>query len=435
MSVEPVPSIGELHLDSTGAARLTHQLFRYPAKFHPPVARALIERYSSKGDLVFDPFVGSGTLLVECAVMGRRGHGTDIDPLAIAVTKSKVHRHDLTALARSSDKVLAELLKHERAQDVYDRYIFEDLDLSQYEAESGEVTTWIPAIPRLDHWFRRYVVIDLAKIRRTIEQVSAPETHRQFLRVVFASIIRNASNADPVPVSGLEVTAHMRRRDEAGRRVNAFDLFRRAMPKALAASQEFSKASIETDQRAHVADATTVQLRRTPDVVITSPPYHGAVDYYRRHQLEMFWLGLVDSQADRLALLPGYIGRPKIPQRDPLLRHALPTSSVVAEWHSRLVSESVERANAFAHYMTAMGLVMDRLAESLRPGSPAIFVIGDSSWRDTSLPTAVLFQELAGERFDLKELLKYPIKNRYMSYSRHNGADIGTEFVLALVRT
>ena len=52
-------------------ARLTHYLFRYPAKFHPPVVAALFHRFTSPGDVVLDPFVGSGTALVEGTLLDR----------------------------------------------------------------------------------------------------------------------------------------------------------------------------------------------------------------------------------------------------------------------------------------------------------------------------------------------------------------------------
>ena len=74
-------------------------------------------------------------------------------------------------------------------------------------------------------------MVDLARILSSIDHVNVPETHRAFFRLIFASIIRRASNADPVPVSGLEVTAHMKRLDSAGRLINPFQLFFKAMRK------------------------------------------------------------------------------------------------------------------------------------------------------------------------------------------------------------
>jgi DNA modification methylase len=55
----------------------------YPGNFAPQVPRNLILRYSKPGETVLDPFVGSGTTLVECKILGRRGIGVDINSLAL----------------------------------------------------------------------------------------------------------------------------------------------------------------------------------------------------------------------------------------------------------------------------------------------------------------------------------------------------------------
>jgi hypothetical protein len=422
----------------TPAPRLTHYLFRYPAKFHPPVARALVERYSAPGEVVYDPFVGSGTLLVEAAAAGRRGIGSDIDPLAIAIARVKTHVYRPGHLATSAGALTDALATFELTAQDYDRLKWTDLAESSYDRRARQLREWIPAIPNLHHWFRRYVILDLARMRRAIAELEVPKTHRELLAVVFASIIRNASNADPVPVSGLEVTAHMRARDAAGRVVNPYGLLRAALVKALVACENYAEAAqADAVQRVVLHDATrpAKHLRSPADAVITSPPYYGAVDYYRRHQLEMFWLGLTESQVDRLALLPHYIGRPKIPMRDPMLRQAAPTGPLVTKWLSNLAETNPSSALSFRHYMTAMSRVFASLAPAIREGAPAVFVVGDSTWHGSRLPTKSLFAELAGPSFELDEVLNYAIKNRYMSYERHNGADIGKEWVLVFRRT
>ena len=73
-----------------------------------------------------------------------------------------------------------------------------------------------------------------------------------------------------------------------------------------------------------LGDATHVgrYVREPVDAVLCSPPYHGAVDYYRRHQLEMFWLGATRSTADRLHLLQRYVGRVRVAQSHPFVANA-----------------------------------------------------------------------------------------------------------------
>lgn len=67
----------------------THRFYRYPARFSPLFVQAAIEQFTKPGDLVFDPFVGGGTTLVEAMRLGRAGVGSDINELAIFISQVK----------------------------------------------------------------------------------------------------------------------------------------------------------------------------------------------------------------------------------------------------------------------------------------------------------------------------------------------------------
>jgi hypothetical protein len=75
--------------DSEPVRGLTHGFYKYPARFSPTFARAVIEAFTKPGDLVLDPHVGGGTALVEARALGREGIGVDISPLAEFVTRVK----------------------------------------------------------------------------------------------------------------------------------------------------------------------------------------------------------------------------------------------------------------------------------------------------------------------------------------------------------
>lgn len=435
--IEPPSGSRRLEFDGNEAPRLTHYLFRFPAKFHPPVIHWLIRTYTNAGQTVLDPFCGSGTLLIAAAAEGRHAIGTDVDPIAVLVAKVKTHRLRPGHL-RGSWALLNRVLEPMvRSKSEYSRRRFVDISMDEYQAALSGGKLWTPAIPSLLHWFRKYIVVDLARILNAIDSIDIPETHRAFFRVIFASIIRNASNADPVPVSGLEVTNHMKKLDAAGRLVDPFALFSKAVEKSLSAMEAYWKA---TNARlcvsAYQADARGLsgRLRKQVDATITSPPYHSAVDYYRRHQLEMFWLGCTENQAERLKLLPRYIGRPSVRKRDPLLHRVDELGPVSSRWHDKIRAASSKRADAFGHYIISMKDVFDQLATILRADSLAVFVLGHSEWSGNRLPTSELFVELASDSFRLVDRLWYPIKNRYMSYGRRNGADINAEHVLVFRR-
>ncbi len=411
-----------------------HRLFRYPAKFHPPVVDALIEAFTKPGQVIFDPFCGSGTTLLESSIAGRRSSGSDIDPLAVAIATAKTRRYELEEVRETLGQINAAASDFERAEADYRQLQWEDLTESQMESELGDLQ--LPAIPNFKHWFRNNVAVDLARLKRVIASTEASESVLALAYILFASIIRNSSNADPVPVSGLEVTAHMRRLDAEGRIINPFALFRRATQKALAAVAEVNAlVDKETPSPAvSLADATTSRPPEQVDAVITSPPYHNAVDYYRRHQLEMFWLDLTPSQTERLALKPRYIGAPRTPAAHPALSLAWSPTTAAAQWERAMAAENEQRARDFRAYMSMMNQVFMNLGAVLEPGSPLVFVVGRSTWNGDAIPTDSLFVELSDSLFSLDQHLTYPVRNRYMSYSRRNGADINEEHVLVLRR-
>lgn len=415
--------------------KLTHHLFRYPAKFHAPVARSLLAAYVPPKATVLDPFCGSGSLLVESVVSDRSSLGMDCDPVAAFVSRVKTNAIPPTEMAAAYRKLSKHLAKLERPAAAYTRYMFEDIERHEVSRIAQTEELFIPQIPKLFHWFRRYVVVDLARIRAAIMRLKVEPAVREAFLLSFAAIIRGASNADPVPVSGLEVTSHMLRRDAAGRLVNPFELFRTSVARLETALAELY-ASATATASVHCADAMTLAatLTSSVDAVITSPPYHNAVDYYRRHQLEMFWIGAVQDQCDRLSLLPSYIGRPKVPASHPLLlqESELPASALGIENKMRRLSP--ERANAFRHYLTAMQRVFEQLSTVLPRKAPAVFVVGKSTWNGSKIPTPLLFRDIAEPWFLLEEYLWYPLKNRYMSYSRHNEASIDREYVIVLKR-
>ena len=387
---------------------------------------------------MLDPFCGSGTLLLVAAAEGRSATGVDVDPLSVLVSKIKTHRFKPDNLRDSWAIIRPLLASITRSKTEYSNRRFVDIDLTEYEGILSSEHLWIPDIPNIFHWFRRYVIVDLSRILTCIRSVDIPSTHREFFRLVFASVIRNSSNADPVPVSGLEVTSHMKELDSAGRTVNPFELFAIATEKALSAVEAYHQATSLTSRiSVFQADATSLRarLRTRVDAVITSPPYHNAVDYYRRHQLEMYWLGLTKSHSDRLVLLPKYIGRSRIRRTNPLLQKQDELGPISTHWNDRMRAVSVSRADAFVHYILSMKQVFSELSKVVPVGGPTIFVVGHSKWNGSRLPTSDLFVEMAGESFHLQDKLWYPTKNRYMSYGRHNGADISEEYVLVFRRS
>lgn len=92
-----------------------HQLSPYIGKLKSSIAHDLIKAYSKPGDLVVDPFSGSGTIPLEAILQGRHVFAADISPYAKILTKAKL------SAPRSIDEALRDaeiiLLRAEKKSD------------------------------------------------------------------------------------------------------------------------------------------------------------------------------------------------------------------------------------------------------------------------------------------------------------------------------
>lgn len=61
----------------------------YHGNFIPQIPYQLINRYTKKDEWVLDPFLGSGTTLIECQKLGRNGIGIDVDKDILKVAKNR----------------------------------------------------------------------------------------------------------------------------------------------------------------------------------------------------------------------------------------------------------------------------------------------------------------------------------------------------------
>lgn len=98
-------SVKEAAFDKRIVKDATHSFYRYPARFSPRFARAAIEAFTDPGEIVLDPFSGSGTTAVEALRSGRKCYGFDINELALLVSKVKctlLSKHEIEYLRKWS---------------------------------------------------------------------------------------------------------------------------------------------------------------------------------------------------------------------------------------------------------------------------------------------------------------------------------------------
>lgn len=91
----------------TAKQRQAHSLHEvsYRACFKPQLPRFFIENFTNEGDIVYDPFTGRGTTIIEAALLKRNVISNDINPISLILCKSRLFIPDLHDLKLRLDSI------------------------------------------------------------------------------------------------------------------------------------------------------------------------------------------------------------------------------------------------------------------------------------------------------------------------------------------
>ncbi|MBC8500417.1 MAG: hypothetical protein H8D38_01510 [DPANN group archaeon] len=363
---------------------LTHGVHKFPAKFFPELPRYLVTKYSKVGDVILDPMCGSGTVLLESILQNRHAIGVDIDPIAKLISKVKTTPIEPLLL----DKIR--------------NAIFHLIDIQLKSRKKPE----IPEFNYRDKWFKFFVLEELAIIKQSIndlinklksnENYSEKKLHdlKDFLMIVFSSIIRTVSNADP----------HCTRtviRKKLVKKISSLDTINKFffnLDKQIECMKEFYRVYNKlyykiVDIRKN-SDARNLDIKdNSVDLVITSPPYANAVDYPRTHQLELYWLDLING--DPLSKLKrNYIGTETVFSYEYNQLYQSDYSKL--NWLVRKIhQEDPRRAYILFNFFKDMEKNLQEVFRVLKPSAKYCVVIGNNTVRGTYVKSHEIITQMA----------------------------------------
>lgn len=322
---------------------LTHDLHSYPAKFIPQIPGHCIANLSLPGELVLDPFGGSGTTALEAVRLGRRALSVDANAVGTLIGRVKTCNLDRTA-AREIHAIrsaLTTLL----------------VDLPSPEALCEKHRASIPEIPNIDKWFPVSSRGELAGIRDRIGKMSS-EKARDIASLALSRIALAVSFQD----SETRYTSkphEIPQGETIKRYLVALDTIVRNVIRTQAALRYGVSRFITADTRDLAKHACRPG---TADLIVTSPPYGNANDYHLYHRFRLLWLGHD----------PRKLGKIEIGSH---LRHQ-------------------KESSGFDAYADEMEQTLRGMHDLLRPGRYAVLVVGDAIYEKVLYPAA----ELLGER-------------------------------------
>lgn len=247
---------------------LTHDFYKYPARFSPQFSKAAISVFSRPSDLIVDPFVGGGTSLVEARSSGRLAIGTDISSLAhfVSRVKTRIYSSDDLGYFEQWFRRLPEKLN--LRNEVKRRGLWE---VSGYFRNLGCEQTW--------------------PIRKSLE-----------LGVQYASRVRDTKRQDFIRCVLLRSAQWaLDGRKEIPTASQFRECISETSSRMIAGARAFARVAIKADRQSVAnSKSRTICLhskavgvakfigdrgRAAPKLIVTSPPYPGVHIVYHRWQV------------------------------------------------------------------------------------------------------------------------------------------------------
>lgn len=326
---------------------LGHDLHPYPAKFIPQLPGTFVSLLSSRGELVFDPFGGSGTTALESIRLGRRAVSTDANPMAALIGRVKT--------ARVSTESAAELhLLHSALRALLDSLPSDPLKLVE------KYGAYAPKIANCEKWFADAAFGELAHIKFRIKQLKS-DTAENIALLALSRTVLSASFQDS-ETRYKSVPREVNVGETTKRYIKEFESVMRSVARNAPATRYGISNFITSDVRclkpSDIADNSV-------DFVMTSPPYGNATDYHLYHRFRLLWLGF-----DPIALGKVEIGSHLKHQRED---------------------------SGFESYFADMLQALSGIGRVLKHGRYAVLVIGDSVYKGETFDTARLLADRAAE--------------------------------------
>lgn len=389
-----------------------HSFHRYYGKLIPAIPGYFIKEFTKEGDLVFDPFSGSGTVAVEAKRLGRNFLGVEINPLSAEIARVKTYSLSPEKL----EKINSELLE------------IIDCDLSDVGEDEK------PYIMNRDHWFKDFVQTDLIRIKRDINSYFESRSeyskeYKEFYLMVLSAIIKNVSNADIRHVfPGFSKRMHQLE-NEGKIHTDVKASFKRAVKSRAKAYRIYE--NIKAEAKIICADSAAADLSEyngKVDLIVTNPPYISSVRYIETLKLEMYWTQVIKSQAEYNALSHEMIGNDRLKKAECLNVEHTPYDEINAVIDDMFLTDE-KSAKIIGEFFNKTERVIAASSKLLKKNKFLVMKISDSKMKKKKIPTGEFLTLIAEHNgFRLKDVFLDEINNnsRSLTTARNTYSDIIT---------
>ncbi len=377
---------------------ITHGYHRYPAKFIPQLAAKLINEFTTPGDLIVDPFMGSGTTLVEAKVLGRPSIGVDINPVAQLIAQAKITPISPDALNSHFSKLTTEISG------------FIETPLFTVKETAVKYQAKTPDVVRIDYWFTPETKRKLSILFESITNIKNDDI-RTFFLCGFSHILKNCS-------IWLQ-KSNKPTRDFKKQVPDPYNTFIKHIQKMIKKNTEFwqllqRNGTMYINAKSLCADARNIPVEdKSVSLIVTSPPYVTSYEYADLHQLSALWFNFTGNLSE---FRQKFIGSATNGNQN---QSYVIDSKIGEDIIEKLNSKRVNKATEVAKYFSEMRETFVEMKRYLKKGGMACIVIGNTTFKGVQVLNAEVFvEQMQNIGFKIYRIIKRIIPSKILPQTR-----------------
>jgi len=389
--VEPSAEVQEWGTFKDSLRAPIHNWFTYPAGFSYKAVESSIHSNGIKqGQVIYDPFMGSGTTNLVAKKLAINSYGVEAHPFVFRITKTKMNWEiNRDEIAHALREVEAQVRNRKRNFNGTDIQVFLEKEFPELVLKCYENNT----------------LLDLLFIRNAITEGIFSQEVKDLFFVGLTSILRQVSTA----ATGWPYIAPNKQKTTSLNKNAMFEFSRQIRKMANDIQDTVQNANEnykDTFHKIFNADSRHTQdliPSSCADHVFTSPPYLNNFDYADRTRLELYFWGEAKNWGDiseniRTKLITS--ATTQISRDDPRynlsesLQEACPDvfdflkKSVLQLGEIRLTrSGKKSYDHLVSGYFNDMFQIISEIYRILKPDTKAVFVLGDSAPYGVHIPT------------------------------------------------
>ena len=251
-----------------------HRLHPYLGKFIPQLVELFLKHYFKKGDWILDPFMGSGTTLIEANVLGMYSVGVEISEFNCLITRVKTKKYDIPEVEKEINDILYKTKSYSKWLLSQGQELFPN-KYKKYEVKSEYFNTW----------FAERTIQEILFYRSQIKNYK----NQDILKVIISRATRSARQIAHYdlarPSKPIKKTYYcIKHRQMCEPIEEALKFINRYSWDTIKRIKEFDRKRTDAKIRIIQRDSRYVKLYNTFDGIFTSPPYVGLIDYHDQHK-------------------------------------------------------------------------------------------------------------------------------------------------------